>query len=250
MLSLRDLQSQFATALLGASGSDAHDESVAVYRNTVRANYRNALGATYPVVRQLVGVPFFDAAVDAYVRAVPSTSGDLNIYGDRFGDFLADYPHARALTYLPDVARLEWAVDEANRAVDATGAPEALLAALAAVPADAITAQRFVLGPSCRLLAADHPVFRIWQVHQPGFEGDATVRFGAGIDRLLVRREDGVAIIERLAAGDFALLGALGDGHDLAAALDRAVLADAMFDLGTALREYIANRTLTDLLAV
>ena len=41
---------------------------------------------------------------------------------------LAAYPHARELPYLPDVARLEWAVDEAGRAADPAGTPEALAA--------------------------------------------------------------------------------------------------------------------------
>ena len=77
--------------------------------------------ATYRVVRELVGAPFFDAAVDAFVRAHPSTGGDLNVYGGEFADFLAAYPHARDLPYLPDVARLEWALDEAHRAADAGG---------------------------------------------------------------------------------------------------------------------------------
>ena len=51
-----------------------------------------------------------------------------------FGDFLACYPHAREPPYLPDVARLEWAMDEAGRAADAGGTPEAMLDALARFP--------------------------------------------------------------------------------------------------------------------
>jgi hypothetical protein len=89
-------------------------DRIAIYRRTVFANYRNALAATYPVVKRLVGAPFFNTAVDSYVHAHPSASGDLNVYGDAFGDFLAAYPHAANLPYLPDVARLEWAIDEAE----------------------------------------------------------------------------------------------------------------------------------------
>jgi hypothetical protein len=248
MLSLRELQTRFAGSLQDtALAADGPDGGMAVYRNTVRANYRNALGASYPVVRQLVGVPFFGAAVDACVLAIPSTCGDLNVYGDRFGDFLAGYPYASEYAYLPDVARLEWAVDEASRAADVAGTPEAVLAALAAVPAARVTAQRLALDPSCRLLASDHPVFRIWQVHQAGFDGDADVRFGEGTDRLIVRRERGVVVIERLSPGDFAFLRALRDGDDLAGALDRAMAADAAFDLSIALRAHIASRAIAQL---
>ena len=245
MPSLRELQTSFAAALLHTGGDPL--DRIAIYRNTVFANYRNALGATFRIVQQLVGVPFFNAAVDAYVLACPSAGGDLNVYGGGFGDFLASYPHARDLPYLPDVARLEWAVDEAGRAADPGGTPEALLAALATIPADRITAQRFVLDPTCRFVDSAYPVLRIWQVHQPGWEGDMAVAFDAGSDRLLVRREAGGVIIERLAPGDFALLRALAGGDDLACALDAAMTAEPAFDLGTTLRTCIANRTLSEL---
>jgi len=243
--SLRETQTRFATALLNVDG-DA-DERIAIYRNTVFANYRNALGATYGTVRKLVGVPFFNAAVDAYVLANPSAGGDLNVYGASFGDFLATYAYAGGLPYLRDVARLEWAVDEAGRAADISGTPEALLAALGAIPAARITALRFTLDPTCRLVDSVYPVLRIWQVHQPGFEGDIAVAFGEATDHLLVRRQPGGVVIERLAPGDHALLRALDGGDDLAAALDAATAAEPTFDLGTTLRICIANRTLAEL---
>jgi hypothetical protein len=243
--SLRERQARFASALL-ADDADGGD-CLAIYRNSVCANYRKALGATYRVVSQLVGEPFFHTAVDAYVRATPSTGGDLNVYGESFAEFLAAYPHAEDLPYLPDVARLEWAIDEASRAADADGTPEAILDALATIPAQRITALGFALDPSCRLLASPYPVLRIWQVHQPGFAGDMAVAFDAATDHLLARREAGVVVVLRLTPGDFALLQALAGGEDLAAALDAAVAAEPAFDLGTSLRNCIADRTFMEL---
>ena len=77
MPSLRELQQEFAAAVLAGDGAaaavrddaptNAAAERIAIYRRAVFANYRNALGATYPVVKRLVGAPFFDAAVDAFV---------------------------------------------------------------------------------------------------------------------------------------------------------------------------------------
>jgi len=243
--SLRERQMRFASALLAGAGNsgDFH----AIYRNSVRANYRKALGATYRVVSQLVGDPFFRTAVDAYVLESPSTGGDLNVYGGSFGEFLAGYPHAQNLPYLPDVARLEWAIDEAGRAADADGTPEAMLVALGTIPAERIPSLRFALDPSCRLLTSTFPVLRIWQVHQPGFAGDMAVAFGDAADHLLVRRVAGVVVVERLTCGDFALLHTLAGGGDLAAALEFAVAAEPDFDLGTSLRNGIANRTVAEL---
>jgi hypothetical protein len=237
--SLRELQRRFAASLTGA------EPPTLAYRNTVTTNYRNALAATYPIVRALTGAAFFNEAVDAFTIAHPSTCGDLNVYGAEFGDFLASYPYARDLPYLPDVARLEWAADEASRAGDRVTSREDLLAALGRVPADAIAAQKFALDPSCRLLRSAFPVMRIWQVHQSA--ADDRVDLDAGADHLLVRRERDVPSLARIAPEDFAFLAALAAGADLGSALDAAVAIDDDFDLAVALRTFIADGTITGL---
>lgn len=247
MPSLSELQHRFAASVLDPAREA--DERIGVYRHTIFANYRNAFGATYRVVRELTGAPFFDAAVDAFVLAHPSTGGDLNAYGEAFPDFLATYPHAAELPYLPDVARLEWAIDEAHRAADADWEPQRTLAVLAAIPTDEVALQRFAFDPSCRLLRSAFPVLRIWQSHQDGSVHDGKVRFGDGDDSLLVRRDGAHVGIERVEPGNFAWLTALAGSADLAQALDAAFDADATFDLGTALRTYIANGTLTGIVS-
>ena len=257
MQSLRELQRDFAGAVFGGAdavpsfglaGAVSAAERIAIYRNAVYANYRNALHATYPVIERLVGVPFFNAAVDAFVQAHPSTSGDLNVYGDRFADFLLDYPHALHLPWLPDVARVEWAIDEAQRAADTVRDPEAVLAALASAPPQRLPRVRLRLDASCRLLVSDYPVWRIWQSNQPGYAGEEHVALDQGEDRLLVRRDaDGVALL-RVAAGEHAFLTALADGATLGAAIDAATNAtkanDDGFDLGAVLRAAIAAGTI------
>ena len=253
MPSLRELQQEFAAAVLAADGGVAGfavagalggAARVAIYRRNGAGNYRNALGATYPVVRRLVGAPFFHAAVDAFVGAHPSRSGDLNVYGDAFGAFLAAYSPAAGLPYLPDVARLEWAIDEAGRAADSVRAPEATLAALAAVPPERLAAVRLALDPSCRLVTSPFPIRRIWQVNQPACTDVESVALDAGADFLLVRRDpDGIAI-ERIDAGVHAWLAALADGGTLGAALDAAAAVDPGFALADALRAHLAAGTL------
>jgi hypothetical protein len=253
MRSLRELQREFAATILAGEGAaprfatipaERATERIAVYRRAFCANYRNALGASYPVVKRLVGAPFFHAAVDAFVRAHPSRSGDLNVYGDAFPPFLATYPPASDLPYLADVARLEWAQDEANRAADASADPGAVLAALAAVEPMRLPALRISLAPSCRLVASPYPVLRIWQVNQDGFEGDDRVSLDAGADRLLVKREDAGVTIERLAPGTHAFLLPLAGGSTLGEAVEAAQRADAGFDLQPVLAGRIADGTI------
>src|SRR5947207_8740626 len=101
------------------AGGMKPEARIGIYRANVLGNYRRALAATYPVTKRLVGAPSFDAASDNFVRSHPSTRGDINRYGADFSEFLGSYPPARDLKYLPDVARLEWAIDQANIARDA-----------------------------------------------------------------------------------------------------------------------------------
>jgi hypothetical protein len=252
MPSLREVQRGFAaatvfgdTAALAALGVLASGldplARIGIYRNNVLGNYRKALGATFPVVRRLVGVPFFNAAVDAFVRAYPSRHGDVNRYGGELARFLAAYAPARELPYLPDVARLEWAIDQAAIAADARPLD---LDALAAVPADAFEHLRFVLNPSAHFVASLYPVLRIWQVNQDGFEGDDTVDLGAGGDSLLVLRGASGVSIERLGAGEHALLTALARRAGLGEAAARAADKEEGFDLTRALRDHVAAQRL------
>lgn len=252
MPSLREVQRAFAAAaLFGDKGALAELRVVAngldpaarmaIYRNNVLANYRKALGATYPVVRRLVGPLFFNAAVDAFVRAYPSVRGDVNRYGGEMARFLATYAPARELRYLPDIARLEWAIDQANIAAEA---PELDLAALAAVSPALHGELRFKLHPSARLVTSRYPILRIWQVNQPDHTGDDAVDLGKGSDTLLVLRgKDGVRI-ERLAPGEHALLAALEGRVRLSEASARAGAADPAFDLTLVLQAHVASHTI------
>src|SRR5205823_8106628 len=155
-------------------------DRIAIYRRTIFANYRQALSASYPVVKRLTGAAFFHAAVGEFVRAHPSRSGDLNVYGASFGDFLATYPAASELPYLPDVARLEWAIDEAHRARDASSDPESVLAAFGVPPPERLPLLRLRLDPSCRLVSSPFPILRIWQTNQPGCGGNDRVMLDEG----------------------------------------------------------------------
>jgi hypothetical protein len=246
MPSLREAQRRFAAAI--DPGAPRLAPGIDVYRQSIQAIYRRALAATYPVARALVGAAFFDTAVDAFAAAHPSTSGDLNVYGGELGDFLARYEPASTLPYLPDVARLEWALDESARAADVETDPRALIAAISVVEEDAVPGLRLLLHPSCRLLASRFPVFEIWKVHQPGHGDDMRVDIEGGrTEHLLTRRPAEAPLVERVSPGEFAWLRALHEGADFGAALARATEAEAAFDLGEALQARVMDGTVSGL---
>ncbi len=249
MPSLRELQFAFADAVLATEGPVAATllrepaaERIEVYRTTVRTNYRNALAASYQVVRQLVGGPFFDAAVDAYVNTHPSRGGDLNTYGASFGEFLATYVPATELPYLADVARLEWAQDEGSRAADYAPNPDLVLASLAITAPEQLPALRLRLDPSLRLVASAFPILHIWRIHQSSASADEHVSLDEGGDSLLVRRDrERRTSPERITPATHAWLEALGVGERFGAALEAALRADPAFDLDSNLHESIAS---------
>jgi hypothetical protein len=251
MPTLSELQRGFAvatifndsTALAGLGVVDGGLDGaarIAIYRNNVLANYRKALAATYPVVQALVGPAFFGAAVENFVRAHPSTRGDVNRYGGELARFLTTYPPARGLPYLPDVARLEWAIDQASIAADASPLD---LELLSGVPESALGELRFTLHPSAQFVVSRYPIFRIWQANQRGHENDPPVGLGEGGDTVLVvRGADGIGV-HRLGAAAYQFLRALGRKDSLTQAVDRALRADPSFDAGGTLRMHVAAQT-------
>ncbi len=251
MPSLRELQQGFVAAVLdGDEGAIAVTpaadaaERIAIYRRAVFANYRNALRATYPAVARTVGPALFDDIADAFVRAHPSRCGDLNVYGAELGDFLARHPPVATSPFLPDLARLEGAIDEAGRAADVACDAPAVLAALAAMEPARLPAVRLTLHPSCRIVVSRHAVLRRWR----GTQSDEEESGAAADDRLeivLVRRDERGIPVERLDPGGGAWLSALADGATLGAALDAALTVDAGFDLQAALASRIAAGTIT-----
>jgi hypothetical protein len=170
----------------------------------------------------------------------------VNRYGGELPRFLAAYPPARELPYLPHVARLEWAIDQANIAAEA---PPFDPAALRAVPEAVLGELRFVLHPSAQFVVSAYPIFHIWQVNQPGHAGDDRVDLGEGGDALLVRRASDGVVIERLAAGEHAFLAAFAGNRGLRDATERACGIEPSFDLADALRRHVSAGTVVALLA-
>jgi hypothetical protein len=219
---LARLQRDFLAEVLG-EGVPAR-AGLATYRRNRLANLHGALASAYPVGRRLVGETFFREAAKRFARAHPSTSGDLNLYGADFAAFLADYPFARELPYLCDVARLEWACHESFHAGEATALDTVALAAVAQERRGEI---RFRLHPAVRLIASAHPVMSIWEANQP--ERDGTPEASTGAEHVIVRREEFTVHVGRVAPPEWLFVAALARGETLEAAVD-AVGADAASD--------------------
>ncbi len=243
MQSVSELAHGFARAILGdADGTllesirgDGLEPAarLAIYRNHVFTTLTAALGATYPVVCRLVDERFFAYAADRYIREHPPAAPCLVEYGETFADFLAAFPPCRELVYLPDVARLEWAI---NRAFHAPAAAAIEPALLREIPACDLAGLVLALDPSAAFLDSPWPVDRIWRANQPDADPEATVDLDTGGARLEIRRLDGDVVFRALDGGTWAFRAALARGRRLEDAAGAGRAADSAFDLAHAVR--------------
>lgn len=128
LTSLAAFQDAFAQALMATpeTGAAAPVDALAaqpgfaVYRNTVIKGCIDALQANYPAVVRLTGAEWFRAAAAVYVRTTPPDDPVLMRYGASFAAFLARFEPAKALSYLPGVARLDHMWTESHMARDDT----------------------------------------------------------------------------------------------------------------------------------
>ncbi|MCB9989680.1 MAG: putative DNA-binding domain-containing protein [Rhodospirillales bacterium] len=93
-------------------------DRMAVYRGHVLDGLCDVIGNSFPLIARLTGDDFLKAAAFSYVKNNLPQKGNLNLYGATFPAFLEQYEPARCLPYLPDIARMEWAKNEAYYARD------------------------------------------------------------------------------------------------------------------------------------
>lgn len=243
MPDLKVLQTRFAEALLSPGAypaglfsgpSDLAARRFSLYRGNLTANWDRSLGNAYPVLRQLVGADFFRGLAREYGRAVPLAVGDLNRFGGQLPEFLETFEPVSGYPYMPDVARLEWAL---HRAHYASSSPAASAAALASLDAAALGALRLRLHAACTLLRSPWAVVEIWQAHQPGGERPGDINTES---RALACRPAWRAEPQPLSPGEYAGLEAIASGEELGAALEIAQDAEADFDAAVALPRWLA----------
>jgi hypothetical protein len=214
-----------------------------IYRGNTMANAARAIGAAYPVIEKIVGAEFFAGLAKEYRSRIPAADGDLNEYGASFAAFLADFPSATKIPYLADVAQLEWLVHRARYAADPAPFDPARLAA---VSPEHQLQLRPRLHPACHLLHSDHPIARIWEVHQDTFRGEFEVDFSRSPAHALVYRPRFRVEVAQITDAEAAFLASSREGGTLETALAAAQARDASFDLGRLLSEWVESSVIVD----
>jgi hypothetical protein len=261
MPSLRELQSGVMHALLDGETSNAApwivargiapEHALSVYANNARTNFIESLMSSYPAIRRLVGDDYFRQCARGFHARHPSRSGDLQPAGAQFAQYLAELHGADEFSYLSEVARLEWLIQETLLAADHGPLDLAKLGAVAAGDYDDL---RFYLHPSARLFASEFPCVSVWEANVGSEAEPELIDLGTGPDRALLVRNSGQLKCHRLNHGEFGFLQSVHAGERFAAAVENGVdrgeldaaRGDGAFDAAAAMRRFVLAGAIVD----
>jgi hypothetical protein len=249
---LRELQRRFAAALFAdtyesvsedvrADGSDGRAR-LGIYRTQLHATFTRTLALEFPVIERLLGGEFFKRLGRDFQAVHPSRAGDLHHIGAPFAAFLKQRFGGGAYDYLPDVAELEWALQECAIAPEASALD---LNALQSVEPAHYADLHFEFHPACRLVSSRYPTLDIWRANQSGCAAGEIIDLAGGATRVLAQRSAQVVAFHLLSAPEFVFLENISQDSSLGAALEAAQRIDAAFDPGSVLRRCVALNAVT-----
>lgn len=211
----------------------------AIYQNNLFSRLIGNLEARFPVCKRLVGDAFFKGLTHEYIRRSPPVSPILIEYGADLPDFISGFEPARALPYLPDVARLEYDIGRAYDAADATPLSHQRLLGMAP---DQIAGSRLQLHPSVTLHSFAHPIVSIWRTNS--FDEEVEVLDALEPEDALILRPYLSVEVHRLPAGGFCFMRSIVDGETILRAAAAAQLQDSRFDLAACVALLISARAI------
>ena len=220
------------------------EAAFSVYRNTVAKGCADALVSLFPAVERIVGADWLREAAVLYAAEEPPRSPALIDYGAGFPDWLARFPPAADMPWLPGLARLDRLWTEAHLAADATPLDAD---ALAATPPDAFARLTATLHPSARLAWFEDGLPELWTALRAPGEAVAELELSPDPQAILILRPGGEVVSLVLGAGAHAFLQACAAGVSLVEAAGLALAVEPDLDLSAAFAELIGAGTFTAL---
>jgi len=134
---------------------------VSAYRANAGATIERALASSFPTVCALVGEESFGGLARAYWHAHPPLRGDLALAGEQLPEFIAASASLADVPYLSEVARLDAAIEAAERASDAPWQADTLVLLGSHEP----ERLRIALLPGTAVLSSPYPIVTIREAH-------------------------------------------------------------------------------------
>lgn len=214
------LGGRLPVATLGALFADPPAGTVAarweVYESGLVERAAEAVANDYPALAKVIGPGPLRSLTGRYTRRFPPGSYDLGRVGDRLAGFLETDELTSGLPFLPDLARLEWAVAEAFVSSDE---PPLRWEDLERLGAEAAADLSLRLRPGVTVLRSEWPIHDIWaRRDDPPSDIDIPLRDRPG--SVLVARRGFDIVCRTLDPPSVAVAEAAAGGRPLAEVLE------------------------------
>ena len=200
-----------------------------VYRNNVTLSLISVLASTYPVVEEIVGEDFFATMAREFALTHLPQSPVMINYGKEFPDFLKTFAPVQELSYLCEVAKIEW---HRNTAYHGANATPVTIEALGEFSEEDVPNLEFEFHPTVSLIKSKYPIVTIWQAHQQ--ENPSEFLKGLNMDEgeaaLIIRPELDV-LINQVSMGTFEFLQSLQKGRSFSLSVEQAIAIEPSFDI-------------------
>ncbi len=250
---LSEIKGRFEEIMLaGPAGLDAPDpafaaifetgdiplaERLKVYRGNIVGNVGDGLAAVFPLIEKLTGRDFLINMVRRFILENPPQGGCLTYYCRGFDAFIAGFEPAKGLPYLPDMARLEIAVQEAYYASDDL---PMMPQDLASVAPDDLPALRVRLRDSVRLVKSAYPLDAIRDFCLAEKNSTATLDISRGGVFLMIHRPALDVLIATLEESEYEFLTLLPE-KPLGEAVEKVLEKYPDFDFAKILQRHMGS---------
>jgi hypothetical protein len=246
---LAEIQRQLRRAIVGGDittivpilvGGKHPRERLAIHRRHYETSLVNAILGKFPATGWLAGTPLLREAAAAFVRQHPPTAPCIAEYGEDFPRFLSLFAGTESLLCLRWLSELEWHIGHASIAVDQPALTLQDLARHREQLADAV----LTLQPGLRYLSNPWPVDELLTLYLRNAEPDAYSLSPAHV-WLELCGSRGAFRYTRLEHAVFVFRWAVANGESIGAAAERALEADANFDIGGAFARFVTDGFVT-----
>ena len=218
-------------------------ERLKVYRNNIIGSLTDVMLASFPTIEALVGKEFMEAMSRSFILENPPSTGCLNSFGPGFAEFIENFEPAKSLSYLPDVARLEIALNDAYYARDDKALSAEELAEIA--PEDLANVQ-LLFRDNVQLLHSIYPISDIRDFALSESQ-DGELDIDKGPAYLMIYRPKLDTEIIILDEAEYFMLLNLKQSNPLGAALEAVMKQHVDFDFQSFLQKHIFLETFSSI---
>lgn len=225
-------------------GKVAISKRLKIYRNNIIGSLTDVMIATFPIIEALVGKEFLEQMARSFILQNPPSKACLSFYGIGFDTFIKGFEPAKTLPYLPDIARLEIAMNDAYYAKD--DLPLNALE-LSEIAQEALEKVILRFRTSVNFVSSEYPLSAIKQFCENVSDETQSLDINQGGEALLIYRPDLDVRLISLSNEELAFLSFIHNGDSLGYSTSKTLEQFENFDVGHYLSKHIELETFSSL---